>query len=102
MKRFMRRIATVGVSVAIAGGALFATGSSAIAATPPASGHIPTHVAVAEGAGAGHDDRFVGEPGNPKSRIDPWIQDQLEMSDPWIMDQLVLFSLADTPVGAMS
>ncbi|GAA3131994.1 hypothetical protein GCM10010521_17390 [Streptomyces rameus] len=83
-----RRIVSAGVCAAIAGGALMAGGSSAMAATPAADHHR------APGATAGAESR-----GTARQPTDPWIADQLAtfypsaarrqaVFDPWIKDQL--------------
>ncbi|MER5916857.1 hypothetical protein ABT124_42485 [Streptomyces sp. NPDC001982] len=89
MNKLMRRIATVGASAVIAGGAVLAAGGSASAATPTHSPH-PRPAAVVY-------------------RYDPWIADQLAAfglehshegwvkseSDhryyPWVADQVAIF-----------
>ncbi|MEU6095151.1 hypothetical protein [Streptomyces sp. NPDC047079] len=97
MNKLVRGITTAGVSAVFVGGALFATGGPASAATPQSAGHTPARAVVVQGAhgdAAGHV-RVNG-------RIDPWVADQLAMAghwvgdrpgtyDAWIMDQLALF-----------
>jgi hypothetical protein len=114
MNRIMRRIATVGVSTVFAGGALFAIGGSATAATPHASGPTFTRVAVVQGvngatAHAGSHgwaarsvSSIANEYRNSQSRMDPWIADQLETSDPWIIDQLGQLASSGNPSVAAS
>ncbi|MQY39959.1 hypothetical protein SRB17_79880 [Streptomyces sp. RB17] len=102
MKKFMRRIATVSVSAALAGGVLLATGGSATAATPrdhrPAP--APTRVVVIEdtktiGLHGVHQDRgdhaHTGTHRGASDRFDPWVADQLLVFEPWIADQLAMF-----------
>lgn len=82
MNKLVRRLTTAGVSVVV-GSALFATGGSAIAATPQTAGHAPARVTVAE-----HPKVATVDAQHP---TDPWIADQLAMVDPWVVDQLELF-----------
>jgi hypothetical protein len=65
MSKLTRRIATVGVSAAVALGALFATGGSASAATLPDRAHSWAAVGTvnAETHADGHSDRYYGRDG---------------------------------------
>ncbi|WP_055489120.1 hypothetical protein [Streptomyces sp. TP-A0356] len=99
MKKLMRRIAITGVSAAVAGGALLATGGSAMAAAPRMAKDAPARTPVVD---TSH--RFSPHRTSHK-RIDPWVADQLAMFyptaakrqamfDPWIKDQLAQFAPA--------
>ncbi|WP_329359393.1 hypothetical protein [Streptomyces sp. NBC_01483] len=107
MNKLTRRIATVGVSAAVALGALFTTGGSASAATLPDRAHSWAAVGTvkAETRADGHSDRYYGRggengyrygsdrsyrqddgrwyryDGNGERRVDyrytPWVSDQL-------------------------
>ncbi|MFB0619274.1 hypothetical protein [Streptomyces sp. AGS-58] len=90
--KLTRRIAVAGACAAIAGGALLAGGSPALAATPGAAGHLPVHGTA--GGACGHH--------AARQATDPWIADQLAtfypsstqraaVFDPWVKDQLALF-----------
>ncbi|GAA3791339.1 hypothetical protein [Streptomyces chiangmaiensis] len=89
MNKLVRRLTTASVSAVLLGGALFATGGSAIAATPQAAGHTLVRAAVVEDTKAAtvHAERPA----------DPWIADQLAMFDPWVVDQLELFVPSGDP-----
>jgi hypothetical protein len=99
MKKLMRRIATAGASAVVVGGALFATGGSAMAATP----QTPVHASARTTAvNTGHR---CSQYRTAHQRINPWVADQvamfdpsaakrLAMFDPWIKDQLALFAPA--------
>ncbi|MFF9087461.1 hypothetical protein ACF1BE_13765 [Streptomyces sp. NPDC014991] len=89
--KLTRRIAVAGACAAIAGGALLAGGSPALAAAPRAAGHLPVH-----GTAGGSRHHTAQQP------TDPWIADQLAtfyppstqraaVFDPWVKDQLALF-----------
>jgi hypothetical protein len=96
MKKLMRRIATTGVSAAVAGGAVFATGGSAMAASPQTPGRLPGRTAaVATGHSYSHHR-------TAHLHVDPWVAGQLAMFepaaakrlavyDPWVEDQLAQF-----------
>ncbi|MER6358496.1 hypothetical protein ABT186_43645 [Streptomyces sp. NPDC001634] len=97
MKKLMRHIATMGLCAAVAGGAVFATGASAMAATPQAPGHFRVRT-----VGTGHG---CSQHRTAHQRMDPWIAGQLAMFypeaarrlavfDPWVKDQLSLFAPA--------
>lgn len=83
MNKLMRRLTTAGVSAVFLGGALFAAGGSAIAATPQTPGHAPARATVVA------DTRVATV--HTQHRVDPWIADQFAMFDPWVVGQLELF-----------
>jgi hypothetical protein len=123
MNKFMRRMATAGISAVLVGGALLSAGGPATAATPQADQRIK----VADGvrAVAFHDAnhhrdreryesasesrnlreyvsrnngyRHVGERRGAHNRPDPWVAGQLAMFDPWITDQFAMFLPLDNP-----
>ncbi|MEU6091416.1 hypothetical protein ABZ865_32505 [Streptomyces sp. NPDC047085] len=84
MTKIARRIATAGVSAALAGAALLATGGSALAATDHLDTRTPAHAAVTEKA--------MAPAARPAHHPDAWIAGQLAMVTPWISDQLTLFA----------
>lgn len=97
--KLTRRIAMAGVSAAIAGGAVLATGGAATAATTTAPERVPAqHTAVRAGTHChGH--------GTARQAADPWIAGQLAtfypsaahrlaVFDPWVKDQLATFGTA--------
>ncbi|MEU6368684.1 hypothetical protein ABZ876_23815 [Streptomyces sp. NPDC046931] len=98
MNKLVRRIITASASAVFAGGALFATGGPATAATPHSAGHTPAPaVVVQDGRGDAAGNATVN------GRVDPWITDQLATFehwaghrpgtyDAWIMDQLALLA----------
>ncbi|MFF0793818.1 hypothetical protein [Streptomyces spiralis] len=96
MKKPMRVIAALGVSATFAGGALLATGGSAMAATSQTAQHVHAQTAVAYAGHGSHQDHAAHR------RPDPWVMDQLKMLepgaatrvavfDPWVKDQLAMF-----------
>ncbi|KUN77051.1 hypothetical protein AQJ66_34395 [Streptomyces bungoensis] len=97
--KLTRRIAMAGVSAAIAGGAVLATGGAATAAPTPAPGHVPApHAAV-------RTDTHCQGHGTARQATDPWIEGQiatfypsaahrLAVFDPWVKDQLATFGTA--------
>lgn len=91
-----RRIALVGASAMLAGGAVLAGGGSATAATPPAPDPCAAAGAPAGQAPSTGGHRVARQP------TDPWIEDQLAtfcpssthrlaVFDPWVKDQLAQF-----------
>ncbi|KUJ47506.1 hypothetical protein AB0N87_20690 [Streptomyces sp. NPDC093228] len=80
MNKLVRRLTTAGVSAAFLGGALFAAGGSAIAATPQTPGHAAVRSTVVA-------DTKVATV-HTQHRVDPWIADQIAMFDPWVVGQL--------------
>ncbi|GAA3062038.1 hypothetical protein [Streptomyces glomeratus] len=108
MNKLVRRIITASASAVFVGGALFATGGLASAATPHPAGPTPAPAVVVQG---GHGD-FAGN-ATVNGRVDPWITDQLTMFDQWaghrpgtydawITDQLALFAAAPGAAGQPS
>ncbi|MEW2251750.1 hypothetical protein AB0907_31025 [Streptomyces sp. NPDC006975] len=111
-----RRIALVGASAMLAGGAVLAGSGSATAATPPApdpcaaagatagqapSTGAPAGQAPSTGAPAGQAPSTGGHRA-ARQPTDPWIEDQLAtfcpssthrlaVFDPWVKDQLAQF-----------
>ncbi|MFF9207788.1 MULTISPECIES: hypothetical protein [unclassified Streptomyces] len=91
-----RRIALVGASAMLAGGAVLAGSGSATAATPPAPDPCAAAGATAGQAPSAGGHRAARQP------TDPWIEDQLAtfcpssthrlaVFDPWVKDQLAQF-----------
>jgi hypothetical protein len=101
-----RRIALVGASAMLAGGAVLAGSGSATAATPPApdpcaAAGAPAGKAPSTGAPAGQAPSTGGHR-VARQPTDPWIEDQLAtfcpssthrlaVFDPWVKDQLAQF-----------
>ncbi|MGW5202573.1 hypothetical protein [Streptomyces spiralis] len=102
VKKLMRRIATVGVSVTVAGGALLAAGGSATAATAQATRHVPARITTVN-TGSGHGSHHRHATRATHRLPDAWVAGQLAMFepaaakrlavfDPWVKDQLALFA----------
>lgn len=95
MNKLTWRIPTAGVSAALAGGALLATGSSATAATAQTQEHTYLRAAAVEGRGGavlhGYD-RRVNQSQAASNRPDAWIAGQLAAAatHSCIADQLAL------------
>lgn len=95
MKKIVRRLATAGLSVTVAAGALLTVGGTATAATPRAAGHTLARSAVAGDAQVVGVHRYGSPAGvsgyageRADHRFDPWVAGQLAMIDPWIAGQL--------------
>lgn len=99
MEKLVRRIATTGASLAIAGGALFAAGGSATAAALPAAAPVPARAGVVAEAGntgwnhGGYDGDRSGGHHHHWRPFDGYICGRFadDRFYPWIWDQLRVF-----------
>jgi hypothetical protein len=101
MNKLTWRIPTAGVSAALAGGALLATGSSATAATAQTQEHTYLRAAAVEGRGGavlhGYErwnGRRFNQSQTARNRPDAWVAGQpaAAATHSWIADQLTLFA----------